>query len=203
MSSYKKTDYGYKDAATILLENRIIMLNGEVNEASAYHVTSLLHILNQEQSKKPIQLIINSPGGSCIDGLAIIDTMRFIQKTTPISTICTGLAASMGFVILSAGTPGLRMSMPNARLLAHQASSGMYQQNIQDMRIEMEATEQINNRLLQIISKNCDITLDELKEKTLRDYWLWAEDGLPGKFGKKGVIDKIVDMGDLYVPEEV
>ena len=186
MGNYQK-EISYKDIPTILLENRIINLVGEVNDEMAYNITSLLHILNNESQTKPISLYINSPGGSCVSGLSIIDTMK--HCSCPIYTIVTGMAASMGAAILSAGDK--RFALPNATIMVHQSSGGQ-QGNIQDMRIGFKYHEEINSRLAKIISENCGMSEEEYLEKTLRDFYMWPEDALPGKFGEKGIIDEII-----------
>lgn len=182
MASYK-TDMSYKDISTILLENRIINLVGEVNDALAYHVTSALMVM-AEESDKPIQMFINSPGGSVMAGLAIIDVMNHIKA--PVYTIVTGLAASMGAAILSAGEKGNRMALPNATIMLHQVSAGE-QGNIQDMRVGLEFTEKLNNRLMTMIAKNCGKTLKQLEKDTLRDKWLFADEALA-----YGIVDQVV-----------
>jgi ATP-dependent Clp protease protease subunit len=183
MSKYQ-TNVSYKDIPTILLEERIINVVGEVNDAMAYEVTSLLHILNNESKTKPIQLLINSPGGSCSSGLAIIDTMNFIDA--PIIGVVDGLAASMGAAILESCTK--RCALPNAQIMFHQASSGC-QGNVQDMRVSLKQTERVNERLADIICKRAGITRKEYYKLTQRDLWLWPEEAL-----EKNLIDEIIPM---------
>lgn len=198
--SFKKTDFGYKDVSTILLENRIIMVYGEVNDAMSYQVTSALHILHNEDKHKPIQCFISSPGGSIRDGMAIIDTMRLLQKDLVISTICTGIAASMGCAILVAGTPGYRMALPNSELLVHNAIGGA-QGSFKDAEIDFKHFQAVNERMAAYMAEKVGMDLKAYKKEVERDHWLWPEEALPGKFGTKGIIDKIVEMGDIYVPE--
>ena len=183
MANYK-SELSYKDMGTILLENRIINLVGEVDERMAYQVTSALLIL-AEESDKPIQMFINSPGGSVMDGLAIIDTMNQIKA--PVYTIVTGLAASMGAAILSAGEKGHRMGLPNTTIMLHQVSAGE-RGNIQDMRVGLEFTEKLNKRLMKMIAENCGKTLEELENDTIRDKWFFAEEAL-----EYGIIDLIAE----------
>jgi ATP-dependent Clp protease, protease subunit len=182
MSRYK-TDMSYKDISTILLENRIINLVGQVDDGLAYHVTSALMVM-AEESDKPIQMFINSPGGSVMAGLAIIDVMNHIKA--PVYTIVTGLAASMGAAILSAGEKGNRMALPNATVMLHQVSAGEGG-NIQDMRVGLEFTEKLNTRLMTMISKNCGKTLKQLEKDTVRDKWLFADEALA-----YGIVDQVV-----------
>ena len=182
MSKYK-TDFQYKDISTILLENRIINLVGEVNDGLAYQITSALMVM-AEESDKPIQMFINSPGGSVMAGLAIIDVMNHINA--PVYTIVTGLAASMGAAILSAGAKGNRMALPNATIMLHQVSAGE-QGNIQDMRVGLEFTEKLNKKLMTMIATNCGKTLKQLEKDTVRDKWLFSEEAL-----EYGIIDKVI-----------
>lgn len=191
---YYDNENVYKPISTVLRENRIINLVGPVNNEMAYQVTSALHVLNNEDKKTPIQLFINSPGGSCVDGLAIIDTMNFIEA--PVYVICTGLAASMGAAILSAGEPGHRYALPNSEIMVHQASSGA-EGNIQDMRVSLKQTERVNERLARMLAENCGMTYEEYLDLTVRDYYMWPEEALPGKFGSKGIIDEIITSEKL------
>lgn len=184
MSNYK-TEMSYKDISTILLENRIINLVGEVNDLLAYQITSALMIMSEE-SNKPIQMFINSPGGSVTAGLAIIDIMNHIKA--PVYTIVTGLAASMGAAILSAGEKGHRMALPNSTVMLHQVSSGEGG-NIQDMRVGMEFTEKLNKRLMSMIAKNCGKKLTTLEKDTIRDKWLFADEALA-----YGIVDEVVPV---------
>jgi ATP-dependent Clp protease, protease subunit len=183
MSKYK-TDFQYKDISTILLENRIINLVGQVDDALAYHICSALLVLDEENHDKPIQMFINSPGGSVMSGLAIIDVMQNIKA--PVYTIVTGLAASMGAAILSAGEKGHRMALPNATVMLHQVSAGE-QGNIQDMRVGLEFTEKLNGRLMKMIADNCGKTVKQLEADTMRDKWLFADEAL-----KYGIVDEVV-----------
>jgi len=182
-NSNLRKDYQYKDIPTILLESRIINLVGEVNEYMSYQIVSSLLVL-EEQSDKPIQMFINSPGGSIHDGLAIIDTMNFIKA--PVYTYAMGYAASMGAAILSAGDKGHRYALPNASVMIHQASSGT-SGNIQDQRVSLQYTESLNEKLADIIAKNCGKTKEEYIADTHRDKWMFAEDALA-----YGIIDEIV-----------
>lgn len=184
MSRYEK-EIQYKDIGTVLLENRIINLTGQVNMEMAYQISSALHVLDEADSKKPIQMFINSPGGSIHAGLAIIDTMNFIKA--PVYTIVSGLAASMGAAILSCGEKGHRIAMPNATIMLHQTSA-MEEGNIQDMRVGLAYTEKLNARLITIIAKKCGKTLKQLEADTIRDSWMFAEEAL-----KYGIIDEIAE----------
>jgi ATP-dependent Clp protease protease subunit len=182
MANYK-TDMQYKDIGTILLENRIINLVGEVNDGMAYQIVSALLVLD-EQNSKPIQLFINSPGGSVHAGLAIIDAMKFIKA--PVYTYCVGLAASMGAAILAAGEKGHRYAMPNATVMLHQVSSAT-EGNVQDQRVSLEYTERLNKKLMSMLAKNVNKKLEQLETDTLRDKWMFADEAK-----NYGVIDEVV-----------
>jgi ATP-dependent Clp protease protease subunit len=182
MANYK-TDMQYKDIGTILLENRIINLVGEVNDGMAYQIVSALLVLD-EQNSKPIQLFINSPGGSVHAGLAIIDAMKFVKA--PVYTYCVGLAASMGAAILSAGAKGHRYAMPNATVMLHQVSGGS-EGNIQDQRVSLAYSEKLNKKLMKIIATNVNKTFEQLEEDTLRDKWMFADEAKD-----YGIIDEVV-----------
>jgi ATP-dependent Clp protease, protease subunit len=182
MANYK-TDMQYKDIGTILLENRIINLVGEVNDGMAYQIVSALLVLD-EQNSKPIQLFINSPGGSVHAGLAIIDAMKFIKA--PVYTYCVGLAASMGAAILAAGEKGHRYAMPNATVMLHQVSGGS-EGNIQDQRVSLAYSERLNKKLMKIIANNVNKTFEQLEKDTLRDKWMFADEAKD-----YGVIDEVV-----------
>jgi ATP-dependent Clp protease protease subunit len=182
MSRYEK-EMQYKDIGTVLLENRIINLVGQVNMEMAYQICSALLVLDEDDNKKPIQMFINSPGGSIHAGLAIIDTMKFIKA--PVYTIVNGLAASMGAAILSCGAKGHRIAMPNASVMLHQASA-MEEGNVQDMRVGLAYTEKLNSRLMVMIAKNCGKTVKQLEADTMRDNWMFAEEAL-----KYGIVDEV------------
>lgn len=169
-----------------LLKDRIIMISGEVNEDMAYIVQGqLLHLASI--SDEIITMHINSPGGSCIDGLSIIDTMNYIKPK--VATLVTGMAASMGAAILSSGEPGMRYALPNAQIMVHQVSSGA-RGHVEDMRLSYEHSAYINTLLMGMIAENCGMSHKKILELADRDKWLTAKDGLT--FGKKGIIDKIV-----------
>lgn len=181
MANYK-SELSYKDMGTILLENRIINLVGPINDTIAYQVTSALLILGEE-SDKPIQMFINSPGGSVMAGFAIIDTMN--QINAPVYTIVTGLAASMAATILSSGEKGHRMALPNSVIMMHQTSSGT-EGNIQDMRISLKFTEDLNRKALELEAKNLNKSVEQLEKDLDRDKWFFAEEALA-----YGIIDEI------------
>jgi ATP-dependent Clp protease protease subunit len=184
MAKSFKREMEYKDIGTILLENRIINVVGEVNELMAYQICSALLVLDEQDNKKPIQMFINSPGGHVADGLAIIDTMNFIKA--PIYTYVTGMAASMGAAILSAGKKGHRYALPNSSVMLHQVSSGT-QGNIQDQRVSLAFSEKLNAKLMKMIAENCGKTREQLEEDTRRDLWMFADEAKA-----YGIVDEVV-----------
>lgn len=167
------------------IDDRVVHLEGAVDERQASYITQTLLHLNKI-SKQPIQLYINSPGGSVLDGLAIIDVMKDIEA--PVYTCVKGLAASMGAAILSQGDK--RFALPNATVMLHQVSSGT-QGNIQDMEVSLDFTKQLNEKLLKMIAKSCKKTVTQLKKDTQRDSWMFAEDAL-----KYGIIDEVKKPSD-------
>lgn len=183
---YETTERGTRasDIYSKLLDDRIIMLNEDINEYSTNLVMSQMLYL-ASVSDEDITLYVNSPGGSVHDGLQIIDTIRTIKPE--VATIVTGLAASMGFAIASSGAKGKRYALPNAQFMAHQVSAGTYG-NVQDMTASFEHTKKLNTLLMDIIGENCGITGKKLKKLTERDLWLDATEAI-----KFGVIDKIVE----------
>lgn len=175
------------DLYSRLMEQRIIFLNGEVEENNCnLIVASLLYL--DSVSHDDIYLYINSPGGSCIDGLQVIDTMNLIKSD--VSTVVTGMAASMGFAIASSGQKGKRFALPHAQLMAHRVSSGA-RGNVQDMEISMRHSKHIDKILAKLIAKNVGMDVNKYIRKVSRDVWLTAEEAI--KFGNLGVIDEILE----------
>ena len=158
-----------------ILTERKIFLWGQIDDESAKHVIERLLYLEMLSPKKEIQLIINSPGGYVTSGFAIYDTMKSISS--PISTICTGFAASMGSIILSAGTKGRRFILPNARVMIHQPSGGA-SGVASDIEIQME--EIIKTKLLgaEILAANCGRSVENVMKDFNRDYWMSAEESV-------------------------
>lgn len=183
----ERTDAGERsyDIYSRLLKDRIVMLEGEVNDHMINAAIAQLLFLNNEDNTKPIYIYINSPGGSCTAGLALIDVMNYVKA--PIYTVVTGMAASMGAAILSAGEKGHRYALPNSSILCHQSSGGE-QGNIQDARVRMRYWEELNTRLAKIISTNCGMELEKYLDATIRDCWMFPEEGL-----KFGIIDEILE----------
>ena len=174
---------GY-DIYSRLLEDRIIFLGEEVNEASANTIVAqLLHLANEDPDKD-IQLYINSPGGSVYDGLAIYDTMQYIKPD--VQTIGIGLQASMGAFLLSSGAKGKRFVLPNARVMIHQPSSGT-QGKVTDQEISLREAVEIKSRLAKIMAKNTGQKLDKIKADMERDYWMSAAEAM-----KYGLVDEVI-----------
>lgn len=174
---------GY-DIYSRLLEDRIIFLGEEVNEHTANVVVAqLLHLAN-EDSKRDIQLYINSPGGSVSDGLAIYDTMQFISPD--VQTIGIGLQASMGAFLLSSGTKGKRFLLPNARVMIHQPSSGT-QGKVTDQEISLREAIRLKELLAEVTAKNTGQKLEKVKADMERDFWMNAKEAVD-----YGIVDKII-----------
>lgn len=177
---------GY-DIYSRLLEDRIIFLGEEVNEHTANVVVAqLLHLANEDPNKD-IQLYINSPGGSVYDGLAIYDTIQFIKPD--VQTIGIGLQASMGAFLLSSGTKGKRMMLPNARVMIHQPSSGT-QGKVTDQEISLRESLYLKERLTEIMAKNVGQKVDKVKADMERDFWMSAEEAV-----KYGLVDEVIEPG--------
>lgn len=161
------------DIYSRLLKERIVMLNGEVNDVSANIVCAQLLFLEAEDPDKDIYLYINSPGGSVSAGLAIYDTMNHVRPD--VSTVCMGLAASMGAFLLSSGAKGKRMCLPNSEVMIHQPLGGT-QGQATDMEIACKHILRTKERLNRIIAENSGKTIDEVARDTDRDNWLTAEE---------------------------
>lgn len=176
------------DIFSRLLNDRIIVLSDEVNSQTASLVIAQLLFLEGQDSEKDISLYINSPGGSVTDGLAIYDTMQYIK--CDVSTICIGMAASMGAFLLSSGAKGKRIALPNSSILIHQPLIGGHGLTGQTTDIEIAAKNlvQTKERLNRILAENCGRTVEELAKDTDRDNWLTAEEAL-----EYGLVDKVID----------
>lgn len=174
---------GY-DIYSRLLEDRIIFLNEEVNEATASVVVAqLLHLANEDPTKD-IQLYINSPGGSVYDGLAIYDTMQYIKPD--VQTIGIGLQASMGAFLLASGAKGKRFALPNARVMIHQPSSGT-QGKVTDQEISLREALELKESLAKMMAENTGQKLDKVKADMERDCWMSADEAM-----KYGIIDEVI-----------
>ena len=173
------------DIYSRLLNDRIIMLHDEVNTATASVVVAQLLFLESQDPTKDISLYINSPGGSVTDGLAIYDTMQYIK--CDVSTICMGMAASMGAFLLSAGTKGKRLALPNSTIMIHQPLGG-YKGQATDMEIHTKYMLDTKARLNRILSENTGKPLDIIQNDTERDNFMTAQEAL-----EYGLIDKVID----------
>ena len=172
------------DIYSRLLSDRIIVLSDEINDATASVVVAQLLFLEGQDAEKDISLYINSPGGSVTAGFAIYDTMQFIK--CDVSTICVGMAASMGAFLLSSGTKGKRLALPNAEIMIHQPSGGT-QGQATDMQIQVERMLKIKQRLNEILAANTGKPLETIKIDTERDNFMTAEEAQA-----YGLVDKVI-----------
>lgn len=182
----EKTSSGERsyDIYSRLLQERIIFLSNEVNDDIASLVVSQLLFLESQDSTKDIHLYINSPGGSVSAGFAIYDTMNYVK--CDVSTICMGLAASMGAFLLAGGAKGKRFALPNAEIMIHQPSGGAKGQET-EIRIVAEQILKTRNRLNEILAQNTGKPLDVIAADTERDNYMTAEEAKA-----YGIIDEIV-----------
>lgn len=161
------------DIYSRLLKDRIIMLSDEVNDVTASLVVAQMLFLEAEDPDKDIQLYINSPGGSVTSGFAIYDTMQYVK--CDVSTICIGMAASMGAFLLAAGAKGKRFALPNSEVMIHQPLGGARGQAT-DIKIHAEQILKIKGRLNKILSERTGQPLDRIERDTERDYFMSAEE---------------------------
>ncbi len=173
------------DIFSRLLNDRIIILNEEVNSVSAGIVVAQLLYLEGQDPSKDISLYINSPGGSVTDGLSIYDTMQYIK--CDVSTICMGMAASMGAFLLAAGTPGKRFSLPNSDIMIHQPSGGA-QGQATDIEIHANHILHTKRKLNEILAKNTGQPIEVITRDTERDNFMTAQQAL-----EYGIIDKVIE----------
>lgn len=173
------------DIYSRLLKERIIFLGEEVNDVTAGLVVSQLLFLESEDPDKDINLYINSPGGSVTAGMAIYDTMQYVK--CDVSTMCMGMAASMGAFLLSGGTKGKRLALPNAEIMIHQPSGGA-QGQATEIEIAAEHILRTKKKLNTILSENTGQTYETIVKDTERDNWLTAQEAL-----EYGLIDKVME----------
>ena len=173
------------DIYSRLLKERIIFISGPINDAVSTLVVAQLLFLEAENPKKEISMYINSPGGIVTSGLSIYDTMQYVRPE--ISTLCIGQAASMGSLLLAAGHPGKRFSLPNSRIMLHQPSGG-FQGQASDIALHAEEILNLKKRLNSIYVKHCKQKLSKVESTLDRDNFMTAEDAQ-----RWGIIDKIVD----------
>ena len=172
------------DIFSRLLNDRIIMLSEEVNDTTASLVVAQLLYLEAQDPDKDIQFYINSPGGSVTAGMAIYDTMQYIK--CDVSTICIGMAASMGAFLLSSGAKGKRLALPNAEIIIHQPSAGT-QGQITDMAIHLKRLQTVKERMNRILAEQTGKTVEEITAACERDNFMTAEEAKAF-----GLIDEIV-----------
>lgn len=173
------------DIYSRLLKERIVFLGDQVTPETANLVVAQLIFLANEDPKKDIKFYINSPGGSVYDGLAIIDTMNYIQPD--VQTIGIGLQASMGAMLLSCGTKGKRFILPNARVMIHQPSYGAGQAKVTDQEIELREGLYLKKRLVEILAKNTGKDPDQVEKDMDRDNWMSAEEAKV-----YGIVDEVI-----------
>ena len=173
------------DIFSRLLNDRIIFLSEEVNDTTASLVVAQLLYLEAQDPDKDIQFYINSPGGSVTAGMAIYDTMEYIK--CDVATICVGMAASMGAFLLSAGTKGKRMALPNAEIMIHQPSAGT-QGQITDMAIHMKRLQTIKERMNKILAENCGQDIETVTAACERDNFMTAEEAKAF-----GLVDRVLE----------
>ena len=171
------------DIYSRLLEDRIIFLSGEITDEVANSVVAQLIFLEGKDPDKDISIYINSPGGSVSAGLAIYDTMNFIK--CDVTTICVGLAASMGAFLLSSGTKGKRFALPNSEVMIHQPLGGT-QGQASDIEIQANHIKRIKDKINKILSENSNQPLEKIQKDTDRDYYMTANEA-----AEYGLIDKV------------
>ena len=173
------------DIFSRLLNDRIIFLSEEVNDATASLVVAQMLFLEAQDPDKDIQFYINSPGGSVTAGMAIYDTMQYIK--CDVATICVGMAASMGAFLLSSGAKGKRLVLPNAEVMIHQPSAGT-QGQITDMALHLKRLELVKSRMNRILAKNTGKSIEEVTAACERDNFMTAEEAL-----EFGLVDRIIE----------
>lgn len=176
------------DIFSRMLRERIIFVNGPVDDAMAALVCAQLLFLEAENPDKEISLYINSPGGVVSSGLAIYDTMQFVRS--PISTLCMGTAYSMGSFLLMAGTPGRRIALPNASIMVHQPSGG-FQGKASDIARHAEDILKTRRRMETLYAKHCGRSVDEVERTLERDHFMSAEEAR-----EWGIVDQVIEARD-------
>ena len=172
------------DIYSRLLRERIIFVNGEVEDNMASLVCAQLLFLEAENPKKEIYLYINSPGGVVTSAMAMYDTMQFIKA--PVGTLCMGMAMSAGSFLLMAGEPGTRICLPNASIMLHQPSGG-YQGKVTDIMLHAEESQRLKRRMHNLYAKHCGRTYEEVEQTLDRDHFMTSDEALSW-----GVIDKVI-----------
>ncbi|MGC8511091.1 MAG: ATP-dependent Clp protease proteolytic subunit [Acidimicrobiales bacterium] len=178
--------FGANDLNQRLLRERIVFLGSQVDQTTANRICAELLLLEAEDRDKDISLYINSPGGSVTDGLAIYDTMQYVN--CDIRTICVGMAASMGQFLLCAGAPGKRFSLPHSRILMHQPSAGGMQGQASDIAIQAEQIVYLKKMLAERIAFHTGQPLERIEADSDRDRWFTAQEAK-----EYGFIDAVID----------
>jgi ATP-dependent Clp protease protease subunit len=183
------------DVFSELMSQRIIYFGEEVNSSTCNTAISQLLYMYSQDRTRPIHMYLNTPGGSVYSGLALYDTMKLVSKTLPLYTYVCGLAASMGSILLSAGTRGCRLALPHSRILIHQPLSGTGEGSTQasDIEILAKETNTLKEELTKILSDASGKKYEDVVKDCDRDHWIKAEDALPGKYGRYGLIDGIIE----------
>ena len=182
--------FGANDLNQRLLRERIVFLGSQVDQTTANRICAELLLLEAEDRDKDISLYINSPGGSVTDGLAIYDTMQYVN--CDIRTICVGMAASMGQFLLCAGAPGKRFSLPHSRILMHQPSAGGMQGQASDIAIQAEQIVYLKKMLAERIAFHTGQSLERIETDSDRDRWFTAQEAK-----EYGFIDAVIDRSAL------
>jgi ATP-dependent Clp protease, protease subunit len=180
----RPTNFREIDVFSRLIMDRIIFLGMQVEESIGNIITAQLLFLESVDSKKDILLYVNSPGGSVYAGLGMYDTMQYVNPD--VATICTGMAASMGAVLLAGGAPGKRSALPHARIMIHQPSGGMQGQS-RDMEITLKQMQELRKDLYGILSKHSGKSLKDIEKDSDRDYWMRASEAK-----EYGLIDEVL-----------
>jgi ATP-dependent Clp protease, protease subunit len=168
-------------------EKRSVYLWGVVDDKSAREVVSKFLLLEADKPGEEIKFYINSPGGVVTSGMVMYDTMKMMKS--PVSTICMGLAASMGSILLSGGVKGKRLIYPNGQVMIHQPSLGGYIQGVsKDLEIQAEQTRRVKEIGAKILAENCGKTVEQIMKDFDRDYWMDAKEAI-----KYGIVDKLID----------
>ncbi|MDN5203278.1 ATP-dependent Clp protease proteolytic subunit [Fulvivirgaceae bacterium BMA10] len=181
----RPTNFREIDVFSRLIMDRIIFLGMQVDDNIANIITAQLLFLQSVDPKRDILLYINSPGGSVYAGLGIYDTMQFV--TPDVSTVCTGLAASMGAVLLAGGAANKRAALPHSRIMIHQPMSGM-QGQASDMEISLKQTLSVKKDLYNILSNHSGKTYEEIEKDSDRDFWMRAQEAV-----EYGLIDEVLE----------
>jgi ATP-dependent Clp protease protease subunit len=172
------------DIYSRLLEDRIVFISGEIDDATANTVVAQLIYLEAKNPEKDICVYINSPGGSVTAGMAIYDTMRYVK--CPVSTICVGLAASMGAFLLAAGTKGKRFALPNSEIMIHQPLGGAKGQ-ASDIEITAKHIIRTKKKMIEMLSKNTGQPVKKVEKDVDRDYYMSATEAV-----EYGIVDKVI-----------